>query len=105
MIEHIVLFKLRPDMDAEDIDQMMRETRLRLLKISCVLAVRCGKNIDPASEWPFFLSVVLDSPAKLPVYAADPIHVKFVDEVIRPNTTARLALDFRTTPGDDLLFS
>lgn len=105
MIEHVVLFQLAPGVDDERQDWMMRETRLRLLKIPAVLAVRCGKNIADSDRWGFFLAVTLESPSRLPAYADHPIHQKFVEEVIRPNTVDRLAADFETLPGEDPLFS
>ena len=99
MINHLVLFKVKPDVDEAKIEWMMRETRIQLLKIPEVLSIRCGKRVDPAAEWPFFLAVELDSMEKLPLYLEDPNHVKFVEEVIKPNITARLALDYETEPG------
>jgi hypothetical protein len=48
---------------------------------------------------PFFLSVELDSIEKLPLYREDPHHVKFVEEVIKPNIEERLALDYAMEPG------
>lgn len=105
MIQHLVLFKLKPELDDEKIDWMLRETRIQLLKIHGVRGLRCGYRIDPAMEWPFFLLVELDSAEKLPAYMNDPIHVRFVSEVIKPNITERLALDFQSDPGGDLLLS
>lgn len=102
MINHLVLFKLKPETDDEKIEWMMRETRIQLLKIPEVLSIRCGKRLDPDVEWPFFLSVELDSAEKLVLYAEDPNHVKFVEEVIKPNITERLALDYEMEPGKKL---
>lgn len=105
MIEHLVLFQLVADISPEKVEWMLRETRLRLLKIPCVLAVRCGTNLDASAPWAFFLSVVVETPEKLAAYSNDPTHKKFVAEVIKPNTSARLALDFQTVPGGDPLYS
>ena len=99
MIYHLVLFKLKPDLGEEMVEWMSRETRIQLLRIPEVLSIRCGKNVDPNAEWPFFLSVELDSMEKLPLYLEDPNHVKFVEEVIKPNITQRLALDYQMEPG------
>lgn len=98
MINHLVLFKLKPEVDEEKIEWMMRETRIQLLKIPEVLSIRCGKQVANA-EWPFFLSVEVDSTEKLALYSEDPNHVKFVEEVIKPNITERLALDYEMEPG------
>ena len=45
------------------------------------------------------LSVELDSTDKLPLYLEDPNHVKFVEEVIKPNIAERLSLDYELEPG------
>ncbi|HEY5705015.1 MAG TPA: Dabb family protein [Terrimicrobiaceae bacterium] len=98
MIYHLVLFKLKPEVDDAKIEWMMRETRMQLLRIPEVLSIRCGKRVDESVEWPFFLSIELDSTEKLPLYLEDPNHVKFVEEVIKPNIAERLALDYELEP-------
>lgn len=105
MIHHLVLFKVKPEVDEEKIEWMMRETRIQLLKIPEVLSIRCGKRIDPALEWPFFLAVEIENLEKLSFYMTDPHHVKFVEEVIKPHVSERLALDYETEPGKDVQFS
>jgi hypothetical protein len=99
MINHLVLFKVKPEVDEEKLEWMMRETRIQLLKIPEVLSIRCGKRVGANAEWPFFLSVELDSTEKLALYLEDPNHVKFVEEVIKPNITERLSLDYEMEPG------
>ena len=99
MIYHLVLFKLKPAVDEAKLEWIMRETRIQLLRIPEVLSIRCGKRVDSNMEWPFFLSVELDSMEKLALYAEDPHHVKFVEEVIKPNIAERLALDYEMEPG------
>ncbi len=105
MIHHLVLFQLRPEVDDEKIEWMMRETRIQLLKIPEVLSVRCGKRVNESMKWPFFLAVDIESTDKLAHYARDPIHMKFVEEVIKPNVTERLALDFEIEPARDVRYS
>ena len=105
MIHHLVLFKLKPGVDDEKIEWMMRQTRIQLLKIPEVLNVKCGKPVTPDAKWPFFLSIDVESMEKLAMYSGDPNHVKFVEEVIRPNTTERLAIDYEMDPGRDITYS
>lgn len=105
MIHHLVLFKLKPEVDDEKLEWMMRQTRIMLLKIPEVLNVKCGKTVKADAEWPFFLSVDVESLEKLAMYASDPNHVKFVEQVIRPNTTERLAIDYEMDPGRDVTYS
>lgn len=105
MIHHLVLFKLKPGVDEPKVEWMMRETRMQLLKIPEVLSVRCGKRINDSVEWPFFLVVEVESLDKLELYRTDPIHVAYVEQVIKPNTCDRLALDHEMDPGKDVRYS
>ena len=105
MVHHLVLFRLKPDVDDERVEWMLRETRIRLLKIPEVLNLRCGKRILDSVEWPFFLAVELESMEKLALYAKDPVHLKYVEEVITPYTSARLAADYEMEPGKDVRYS
>jgi len=105
MVHHIVLFQLKPDVTVEKVEEMMRETRINLLKIPEALSVKCGKNVDPKSEWGFFIAIDFESMERLASYQADPIHVKYVEEVIKPNTMARLGLDYEMEPGKDVRYS
>jgi len=105
MIEHVVLFKLQPELDPERIEWMLRETRIRLLKMPVVRGLRCGHRVDRETEWPFFLLVELDSVEKLGSFTRDREHVRFLDEVIRPHVTDRLTLDYQSDPGGDPLLA
>jgi Stress responsive A/B Barrel Domain len=105
MVHHIVLFKLKPEVTPEKIESMLMHTRMQLLKIPEVLNIKCGKKIDPAGEWAFFIAVDFESMDKLAIYRDSPIRVKFVEEIIKPNTTERLALDYEMEPGKDVRYS
>lgn len=105
MLHHIVLFKLKPEVTPARVEEMMMNTRMQLLKISEVLSIKCGKRIDPESPWPFFVAIDFESKDKYEIYCEDPIHVKYVEEVIKPNTSESLTLDFEMDPGKDVRFS
>lgn len=107
MVHHLLLFKLKPEFvdSAQKLEEMMMNTRMSLLKIPEVLSVKCGKRIDPANEWPFFIALDFESMDKLALYRDDSIHVKFVEEVIKPNVAERLSLDYEMDPGKDVRYS
>lgn len=105
MIHHLVFFKLQPEVDDLKLEEMMRATRSMLLKIPEVLSVRSGKNTDSDGEWPFFVSVEAESLEKLRMYTEDPVHLKYLETVIKPNTTARYSMDFQTDPSKDIKYS
>ena len=80
-------------------------TRMQLLKIPEVLSIKCGKRIEPEMPWPFFIAIDFESMDKCQIFREDSVHVKFMEEVIKPNTTETLTLDFEMDPGKDVQFS
>ena len=94
MILHLVFFKLTPEVDDAKLGEMIEATRSQLGAISHVRSVQSGRNVEPDGEWPFFLSVELESMEALEAYRVDPLHVAYVESVIKPFTTDRKALDF-----------
>jgi hypothetical protein len=105
MVHHIDLFKLKPGVTPARVEEMMMNTRMQLLKIPEVLSIKCGKRIDPELEWPFFIAIDFESMDRYEIFKEDPIHVKFMEEVIKPNTAGSLSLDFEMDPGKDVRFS
>ena len=105
MVHHIGLYKLKPEVTPARVEDMMMNARMQLLKIQEVLSIKCGKRIDPETDWPFFLALDFESMDKYAIFREDPIYVKFMEEVIKPNTEDSLALDFEMDPGKDVRFS
>ena len=105
MVHHIVLYKLKPEVTPARVEEMMMNARMQLLKIPEVLSIKCGKRIDPETEWPFFVAIDFESMDKFAMFREDPIYVKFAEEVIKPNTDDSLVLDFEMDPGKDVRFS
>ncbi len=105
MVHHIVLYKVKPEVTPARVEEIMMNTRMQLLKIQEVLSIKCGKRIDPESPWPFFIAIDFESMDKHAIFREDPIHVKFMEEVIKPNTTDSLSLFFEMDPGKDVRFS
>ena len=105
MVHHIVLYKLNPEVTPARVEAMMMNARMQLLKIPEVLSIKCGKRIDPQLPWPFFIAIDFESMDKYAIFREDPVFVKFMEEVIKPNTEDFLVLDFEMDPGKDVRFS
>jgi Stress responsive A/B Barrel Domain len=105
MVHHIGLYKLKANVTPEDTEEMMMNARMQLLKIPEVLSIKCGKRIDPELSWPFFIAIDFESMDKFAIFREDPVFVKFTEEVIKPNTSDSLNLDFEMDPGKDVRFS
>ncbi len=99
MVHHLVLCKLKPDVSERQVEEMMRRTRMSLLKIDVALAVQCGRNVDPESEWEFFVAIDVGSLEKLSAYKENAIYIKYMEEILRPNTAERLVLDYELDPN------
>ena len=105
MIHHCVYFQLKPGVSHEQLENILIETRISLLKIPEVMNLKTGKNVNPSSEWQFFLAFDCESLAKLEVYRTHPIHIKYVQEVITVHTCGRWAEDYEMEPGKDVRYS
>ena len=105
MVHHITLIKLKPEVTPEKLEKMMMSTRMSLLKIPEVLAVKCGKTIDPELAWPFFFSIECESMDKLRMVRDDAIYMKFMASIIKPNTADRLDLNYEMEPGKNVKYS
>jgi hypothetical protein len=104
MVHQITLFKLKPEITPQKLEQMMMTTRMSLLKIPEILSVKCGKSIGK-NEWPFFVSLEFESMEKLAMTEDDAIYMKFVADVIKANTAERLTLNYEMEPGKNSKFS
>jgi hypothetical protein len=105
MVHHITLFKLKPEVSPEKLEQMMMATRMNLLKIPEILSVKCGKAIDGNMDWPFFIALEFESMEKLQMTEDDAIYMKFVSDTIRPNTVQRVVLNYEMEPGKNIRYS
>jgi hypothetical protein len=105
MVHHVTLYKLQPEVTPAKLEQLMMTTRMTLLKIPEILSVRCGKNIDPKSEWGFFIALDFESMEKFAMTQDDAIHMKFVADVIKPHIAEKLVLNYEMEPGKSVKYS
>ena len=105
MVHHIALYKLKPEVTPARVEEMMMNARMQLLKIPEALSIKCGKRIEAEMDWPFFIAMDFESMDKYAIFREDSIYVKFMEEVIKPNTEDSMVLDFEMDPGKDVRFS
>ena len=82
-----------------------RETRIRLLKIGEVRAIKCGKRIEVGHDWDFFFSADYESMDKMSLGHDDPVYERFLAEVIQPHVAEQLTLSYEIEPGKDVRYS
>jgi len=105
MVHQVTLYKLQPEVSPAKLEQLMISTRMTLLKIPEILSVRCGKNIDPKSEWPFFITLDFESMDKLAMVHEEAIYMKFAADIIKTNTAEALTLCYEMEPGKSIKYS
>ena len=105
MVHHVVLCQLRADVPEEQVEWIMRQTRIRLLKIAEVRAIECGKRIEKTNDWGFFFSADYESMEKMSAGQGDPVYGGFIEEVIQPYVSRQLALNYESEPGKDVRYS
>lgn len=79
MVKHIVLFKLREDVPAEQRLEAMRSFKAAIEalpeRISCIRKVEVGLNVNPSEAWNIALYSEFDSLDDVKRYAVHPDHV------------------------------
>ena len=105
MVHHVVLCKLNEGIEDAQVEWIIRQSRIRLLKIHEVRAIKCGKRIEGGNAWGFFYSADYESMDKMALGHADPVYGKFLTEVITPYVREQLALSYEMEPGKDTRYS
>lgn len=105
MIDHLLFYKLKPEVDEGKLEDMIRMSRSLLLKIPVVLTVRSGRTIDPESDWPFYILLEFDSLDKKRIFQDDPNYLKFLKVIVDPNTSKSYSVDYETDPSKDIKYS
>ncbi|MBV9658059.1 MAG: Dabb family protein [Verrucomicrobia bacterium] len=105
MVRHVVLCQLKPGTDEHALDDLMRQTHSRLLRIHECLTVQCGKRIEPDNAWAFFFTVDYETRAKLRLAQKKPAYAKFLAEVITPRVAAQMAMLYELDPDKNVKYS
>ena len=99
MVKHIILWKLRSELSAEEkqAKALAIKQGLEGLKGKVPGLVEIHVQIDgvlASSNADIMLDSTLESPEALKGYAVHPAHVAVADGVVRPNTELRTCLDY-----------
>lgn len=105
MIAYLSLYKLKPEVTTEKLEQMMSQTRVQLLRVPEVLAVKTGKRVNPNDTYPWFVYIEVESMDKLAICQDDPHYIKFREEVLKPNISEKEATAFEMEPRKDVKYS
>ncbi len=106
MVHEIHLFQLKANAPDETLENMMVETRIRLLKIPEVMNLSCGKVINKkANVYQFFVAMDFENLAKRNLAHDNAIFIKYDTQVIKPNVVKAELLQYEMEPGKDVTYS
>lgn len=106
MLHHILLVRLKPTLPPDEVENLMVESRIRLLKIPEVMNLRCGKRIDLQNNpYDFFIAVDVENSSKMRVVEESAVYLQFRHRILNPAAAETLRLDYEMEPGKDVAFS
>lgn len=105
MIAYLSLYKLRPEVTEEKLEDMMSRARMALLRVPEVLTVKTGKRVNPNDPFPWFVYLEVESMDKLTICQDDPHYIKFREDVLKPNVAEQEATAFEMEPRKDVKYS
>ncbi len=105
MIAYLSLYKLKPEVTEEKLEEMMARTRVNLLRVPEVLSVKTGKRVNPNDTFPWFVYLEVESMDKLAICQDDPNYIKYREEVLKPNVAEQEATAFEMEPRKDVKYS
>ena len=99
MIEHIVLFRWKPETTTEQIAEGMKALRGLKDQISGIMALACGADFsDRAHGYTHALVVRFSDRAAFDAYGPSPAHRAVVETQLKPILQDVIDFDFEVTP-------
>ncbi len=95
---HIVMFKVKPDAAEADVARLVTEAREKLTQIPGVKNLTAGWATPPGDPYDVVLTMHLDDATALETYRTHPLHVAYVENVVKPVKAERFAIDAEDTP-------
>ncbi len=105
MVQRISLHKLKGPLSDVQMEVLLRETRVHLLRLQEIRTVRCGKRIPQDQEWDFFISTEFETREKMLYALNNPVYIKLQEVIIAPAVGQTLVLEFETDPLKDTRYS
>jgi len=108
MIHHLKLIQLKGGLPAQRVEEIMVESRIRILKIQDVLSLACGKKIPVNGHDTFhdlFLALEFENSLKRTAAFDHPLYHQVESQILKPNAQKIEVLEFVMDPGKDVRFS
>ena len=101
-----MLLTTKPEVIPSKLEEIMVETRIRLLKIPDVNNLRVGKRIDTTNNPnTMFFSFDVENMDKLAYIQENAVYVQFEKQILGPFMSSQKILDYEMEPGKDVRYS
>lgn len=98
MVNHIVMWKFKPEVAEEEKESIKKEMEANLKalvgKVPGLLTVEFVSNPIPSSTHDIALVTTLEKAEDIAAYAVHPEHVRVADTYVRPYVMERACLDY-----------
>ena len=106
MIHHLVLLTTKPEVIPTKLEEIMVETRIRLLKIPDINNLRVGKRVDTTNNpYTYFFSFDVENMDKLAYIHENAVYVQFEKQILGPFVASSKVFDYEMEPGKDVRYS
>lgn len=105
MVHYISLFRIGKDKTEEEVEEMIRASRMCFHRVNEAHNFRSGRSIEKNEGFGFFISADFENREKLAMFLEDPNYRRFEAEVIKPHTVEQVDHLFETEPGKDPKYS
>lgn len=106
MVHHLCLLETTPEVSDEKLEEIMVQTRIRLLKIPELSNLRVGKRIDQTgNSFTYFFSFDVDTMDKLALTKSSAVYAQYQKLIIDAYVTKISELDYEMEPGKDVTYS
>src|SRR3984957_5438892 len=106
MIHHVVFLTTKPEVISTKLEEIMVETRIRLLKIPEVNNLRVGKRVDTTNNpHTYFFSFDIENMDKLAYVQENAVYIQFDRQILGPFVASTKVFNYEMEPGKDVRYS
>jgi hypothetical protein len=101
-----MLLTTKPEVTPAKLEEIMVETRIRLLKIPDVNNLRVGKRVDTVNNpYTYFFSFDVENMDKLAYVQENAVFVQFERQILGPFVASSQVFNYEMEPGKDVRYS
>lgn len=106
MVHHITLMEAQTDVTGEILENIMVETRIRLLKIPEISNLRVGKRIDvKGNPYTLFYSFDVENMDKLRIVHDNAVFAQYQTKALSKPIMRQTHFNYEMEPGKDIRYS